>query len=173
MRASETRETRRSASLKLRVAESQLACAQWRSHARKYSKQRLYSGRDLATGFAHQLAERIAHLLTVAGSSTSSDDICATYTSHLETIVRTALKLQRTIGEEVTSSAPTKIIPHATVDQYCRSLRERKERRHPATRRRNRHEGPTARTTTHPNVLPGGRPDRTVSLSLQHQQTHQ
>ncbi|RPD55187.1 hypothetical protein L226DRAFT_470729 [Lentinus tigrinus ALCF2SS1-7] len=87
----------------MRRSESQLACAQWRSHARKYSKQRLYNGRDLATGFAHQLAERIADLLTVAGSSTSSDDICATYTSHLETIVRTALELQRTIGEEVTS----------------------------------------------------------------------
>ncbi|RPD53889.1 hypothetical protein L226DRAFT_617299 [Lentinus tigrinus ALCF2SS1-7] len=53
----------------MRRSESQLACAQWRSQARKYSKQRLYNGRDLATGFAYQLAERIADLLTVAGSS--------------------------------------------------------------------------------------------------------
>ena len=86
-----------------RLAESQLACAQWRAHARKYSKQRLYNGRDLATGFAHQLAERIADLLTVAGSSASADAIFAAYAPHLETIVRTALELQRTIGEEVTS----------------------------------------------------------------------
>ncbi|KAI0708758.1 hypothetical protein C8T65DRAFT_576255 [Cerioporus squamosus] len=87
----------------MRRSESQLACAQWRAHAQKYSKQRLYNGRDLATGFAHQLAERIADLLTVAGSSTSADDIYAAYASHLETIVRTALELQRTIGEDVVS----------------------------------------------------------------------
>ncbi|RDX46319.1 hypothetical protein OH76DRAFT_1457246 [Lentinus brumalis] len=87
----------------MRRSESQLACAQWRAHAQKYSKQRLYNGRDLATGFAHQLAERIADLLTVAGASTSADEICAAYAPHLETIVRTALELQRTIGQEVVS----------------------------------------------------------------------
>ncbi|RPD55174.1 hypothetical protein L227DRAFT_637531 [Lentinus tigrinus ALCF2SS1-6] len=53
------KQIRRSAWLKLRVAESQ----------------RLYNGRDLATGFAYQQAERIVDLLTVAGSSSSSDDI--------------------------------------------------------------------------------------------------
>ena len=74
---------------------------QWRSRARKYSKQRLYNGRDLVPGFSQQLAERIADLLTVAGGSFLAEDIHAQYTQHLDTIVRTALDLQRIIGEEV------------------------------------------------------------------------
>ncbi|KAI0738325.1 hypothetical protein C8Q80DRAFT_1113917 [Daedaleopsis nitida] len=87
----------------MRRSESQLACAQWRAHARKYSKQRLYNGRDLAEGFAHQLAERIADLLAVAGGAVTADEVHAGYLQHLETIVRTALDLQRVIGEEVVS----------------------------------------------------------------------
>ncbi|KAI0704719.1 hypothetical protein C8Q76DRAFT_771404 [Earliella scabrosa] len=87
----------------MRRSESQLACAQWRAHARKYSKQRLYNGRDLASGFAHQLAERIADLLAVAGGAARADSIYAAHGAHLETIVRTALELQRMIGEEVTA----------------------------------------------------------------------
>ena len=74
---------------------------QWRSHARKYSKQRLYNSRDLVPGFSHQLAERISDLLTVAGGSFLADDIHTQYVQHLETIVRTAPDLQRIIGEEV------------------------------------------------------------------------
>ena len=83
------------------LSESQLVSGQWRSHARKYSKQRLYNGRDLVPGFSHQLAERISDLLTVAGGSFLADDIHTQYVQHLETIVRTALDLQRIIGEEV------------------------------------------------------------------------
>ncbi|KAI9060750.1 hypothetical protein FKP32DRAFT_1577355 [Trametes sanguinea] len=84
-------------------SEPHLVAGQWRSHAQKYSKQRLYNGRDLATGFAHQLAERIADLLTVAGAFTTTELVYATYAQHLETIVRTSLELQRIIGEEVIS----------------------------------------------------------------------
>ena len=87
----------------LSAAESQHTSAQWRAHARKYSKQRLYNGRDLATGFAHQLAERISDLLTIAGSSSNADNVFELYRPHLETIVRTALDLQRMTGEEVTA----------------------------------------------------------------------
>ncbi|KAM5545777.1 hypothetical protein V8D89_000815 [Ganoderma adspersum] len=85
----------------MRRSESQLVSGQWRSRARKYSKQRLYNGRDLVPGFSQQLAERIADLLTVAGGSFLAEDIHAQYTQHLDTIVRTALDLQRIIGEEV------------------------------------------------------------------------
>lgn len=63
----------------------------------------MYNGRDLSTGFAQQLAERISDLLTVAGSSSTADNIFALYGPHLETIVRTALQLQRMIGEEILS----------------------------------------------------------------------
>ncbi|PIL34601.1 hypothetical protein GSI_03380 [Ganoderma sinense ZZ0214-1] len=85
----------------MRRSESQLVSGQWRSRARKYSKQRLYNGRDLVPGFSQQLAERIADLLTVAGGSFVAEDIHAQYTQHLDTIIRTALDLQRIIGEEV------------------------------------------------------------------------
>ncbi|KAI8977708.1 hypothetical protein BD414DRAFT_516978 [Trametes punicea] len=84
-------------------SEPHLVAGQWRSHAQKYSKQRLYNGRDLAIGFSLQLAERIADLLTVAGAFTTSEVIHVAYAPHLETIVRTALDLQRIIGEEVIS----------------------------------------------------------------------
>ncbi|KAI0375974.1 hypothetical protein BV20DRAFT_932539 [Pilatotrama ljubarskyi] len=84
-------------------SEPHPVAGQWRAHAQKYSKQRLYNGRDLAPGFAHQLAERIADLLTVAGASTTTDSIYGLYQQNLETIVRTALELQRIIGEEVIS----------------------------------------------------------------------
>ncbi|KAI0643482.1 hypothetical protein C8Q79DRAFT_915585 [Trametes meyenii] len=84
-------------------SEPHLVAGQWRAHAQKYSKQRLYNGRDLATGFSHQLAERIADLLTVAGASAAAEDVHATYAPHLEAIVRVALDLQRIIGEEVIS----------------------------------------------------------------------
>ncbi|TBU25279.1 hypothetical protein BD311DRAFT_764971 [Dichomitus squalens] len=85
----------------MRRSESQSVCGQWRSRARKYSKQRLYNSRDLVPGFSHQLAERIADLLTVAGGSSAAEDIHAAYAPHLETIIRTALDLQRITGEEV------------------------------------------------------------------------
>ncbi|KAI1793715.1 hypothetical protein LXA43DRAFT_885022 [Ganoderma leucocontextum] len=85
----------------MRRSEPQLVSGQWRSRARKYSKQRLYNGRDLVPGFSHQLAERIADLLTVAGGSFLAEDIHAQYAQHLQTIVRTALDLQRITGEEV------------------------------------------------------------------------
>ncbi|KAH9895578.1 hypothetical protein C8Q73DRAFT_644015 [Cubamyces lactineus] len=84
-------------------SEPHLVAGQWRSYAQKYSKQRLYNGRDLASGFSLQLAERIADLLTVAGASTTTEAILAAYGPHLETITRTALELQRIIGEEVIS----------------------------------------------------------------------
>ncbi len=61
----------------------------------------MYNGRDLATGFAHQLAERIADLLVVSGARSSADEIYAVYAEHLHNIVRTALNVQRMIGEEV------------------------------------------------------------------------
>ncbi|CDO71987.1 hypothetical protein BN946_scf184943.g21 [Trametes cinnabarina] len=83
--------------------EPHIVAGQWRSYAQKYSKQRLYNGRDLATGFAHQLAERIADLLTVAGAVITTEAIYTTYATHLETIVRTSLELQRIIGEDVIS----------------------------------------------------------------------
>ncbi len=83
------------------LSEPQLVSGQWRSHARKYSKQRLYNGRDLVPGFSQQLAERIADLLTVAGGSFGAEDIHTQYAQHLDTIVRTSLDLQRIIGEEV------------------------------------------------------------------------
>ncbi|KAJ2965187.1 hypothetical protein NUW54_g14204 [Trametes sanguinea] len=46
-------------------SEPHLVAGQWRSHAQKYSKQRLYNGRDLATGFAHQLADPNEHARAV------------------------------------------------------------------------------------------------------------
>ena len=83
-------------------AESQLACGYWRAHARKYSKQRLYNGRDLAADFAHQLAERVADLLTLArGASADADAVYAAHGSRMDTIARTALTLQRVVGEEI------------------------------------------------------------------------
>ena len=82
-------------------AESQSVCGHWRARARKYSKQRLYNGRDLVPGFAHQLAERIADLLTVAGGAPTADGIHAAHAPRLETIVRTALDIQRVTGEDV------------------------------------------------------------------------
>ncbi|EIW52498.1 uncharacterized protein TRAVEDRAFT_135514 [Trametes versicolor FP-101664 SS1] len=93
-------------------SESQLVAGRWRSHAQKYSKQRLYNGRDLAAGFSQQLAERIADLLTVAGAATTTEVVHAAYARHLETIVRTALDLQRLIGEEVVACDYEVLIVH-------------------------------------------------------------
>ncbi|KAI0353973.1 hypothetical protein OH77DRAFT_1406020 [Trametes cingulata] len=84
-------------------SEPHPVAGQWRAHAQKYSKQRLYNGRDLAPGFAHQLAERIADLLTVCGAPAAPDAIYALYAPRLLSIVRTALALQRAAGEDVTA----------------------------------------------------------------------
>ncbi|KAI0628249.1 hypothetical protein C8Q77DRAFT_1068290 [Trametes polyzona] len=93
-------------------SEPHAVAGQWRAHAQKYSKQRLYNGRDLSEGFSLQLAERIADLLIVAGASTTTEAIHAAYAPHLETIVRTALDLQRIIGEEVVVCDYEVLVPH-------------------------------------------------------------
>ncbi|KAH9847099.1 hypothetical protein C2E23DRAFT_872012 [Lenzites betulinus] len=93
-------------------SEPQAVAGQWRSQAQKYSKQRLYAGRDLAAGFSQQLAERIADLLIVAGASSTMEEIHAAYEQHLLTIVRTALDLQRIIGEEVVACDYEVLIVH-------------------------------------------------------------
>ncbi|KAI0824345.1 hypothetical protein BC628DRAFT_1410970 [Trametes gibbosa] len=93
-------------------SEPHAVAGQWRSQAQKYSKQRLYAGRDLASGFSQQLAERIADLLTVAGASSTMEDIHAAHEQHLQTIVRTALDLQRVIGEEVVACDYEVLIVH-------------------------------------------------------------
>ncbi|KAH9933545.1 hypothetical protein B0H21DRAFT_699487 [Amylocystis lapponica] len=82
-------------------SETQAMCGRWRALTRQYSKQRLYAGRDLAAGFAHQLADRVADLLLIAGSSVSAEQLRETSGESLEQIVRLALDLQRAIGEEI------------------------------------------------------------------------
>ena len=83
-------------------AEPQSTCGQWRAHARKYSKQKLYNGRDLGADFARQLAERIADLLTLArGAAASPEEVYAAHAPHVDAIARTALALQRVVGEDV------------------------------------------------------------------------
>ncbi|OBZ72268.1 hypothetical protein A0H81_07693 [Grifola frondosa] len=75
--------------------------ARWRSLTRRYSKQNLYTGRDLTSGFAHQVAERLSNILILAGANATPQQIHESY--ELETIIRLALDLQRIIGEDAIS----------------------------------------------------------------------
>ncbi|KAH9940098.1 uncharacterized protein BXZ73DRAFT_88817 [Epithele typhae] len=86
----------------LRRSESQRTAAEWRARARKYSKRKLYNGRDLAGDFAAQLAERVADLLTLAhGAVPPPPALYAAHAGHVDAVVRAALDLQRLAGEDV------------------------------------------------------------------------
>lgn len=69
----------------------------WHSHVQKYSKKRLYSGHNLAAGFSQRLTDPF----TVVGAATTTETVHAAHARYFETIMRTALDLQRLIGEEV------------------------------------------------------------------------
>lgn len=82
----------------------QVVAGRWRALTRHYSKERLYNGRDIADGFIHQLAGRIADILIVAGAAITVDDLHSMVGHELESIVRLSLSLQQVLGEDIVTS---------------------------------------------------------------------
>ena len=83
--------------------EPQEVAGRWRALTRKYSKQRLYNGRDLTTDFTHQLAERMSAIFIVSGANDGVEIIEQMGLASLESIIRLSLDLQTIIGEKVIS----------------------------------------------------------------------
>ncbi|KZT11075.1 uncharacterized protein LAESUDRAFT_741366 [Laetiporus sulphureus 93-53] len=84
-------------------SESQIVSGHWRALTRRYSKQRLYNGRDLTEGFSRQLMERLRDILVVSGASIDEPLMRGGIYSKLETITGTALRLQQMMGEQIIS----------------------------------------------------------------------
>ncbi|KAI0310588.1 hypothetical protein OF83DRAFT_1020269, partial [Amylostereum chailletii] len=81
----------------------------WRSLARKYGKVALESDVDPMVSAAHTFVTNITYITALAGFASASDAVEARLTSSigdkLREIAAMALKLNKIIGEEITSSA--------------------------------------------------------------------